>query len=383
MLVTLAHWINDTYQAFLAPLLPVLIEKFSLTKSEAGLLSVCFQIPSLTQPFVGYLADRIGMRYFVILSPAIAAVLMSLLGVAPSYGVLVLLLLATGLSTASIHSVGPVMIGRASGTSLGRGLGFWMVGGELGRAVGPILVVSAVSLLGLGGLPWLMIGGVLTSVLLYARLHDIPVHMSSAQKEAARDWARALRAMRPLLLPLVPIMLARGLMLTALTVFLPVFLHEGGSSLWLAGASLSILEGAGVVGAFSGGALSDRFGRRRIILISLSATPLLMMAFLSTDGWLRFPLLVLMGAPAFALTPVLMAMVQETFPDNRALANGAYMAVGFSLRAVATLLMGMIGDLIGLRTGFWIAAVAPLVVLPLVAQLPGRASPSRSAHDRH
>ncbi len=142
MLVTPAHWINDTYQAFLAPLLPVLIEKLSLTKSEAGLLSVCLQIPSLMQPFVGYLADRVSMRYFVILSPAITAVLMSLLGVAPSYGAMVLLLLGAGVSTASIHSVGPVMIGRASGASLGRGLGFWMVGGELGRTVGPIIVVD-------------------------------------------------------------------------------------------------------------------------------------------------------------------------------------------------------------------------------------------------
>ena len=146
---------------------------------------------------------------------------------------------------------------------------------------------------------------------------------------------------------------------------------------------MSILEGAGVVGAFSGGALSDRLGRRRIILISLSATPLLMMAFLSTDGWLRFPLLVLLGAPAFALTPVLMAMVQETFPDNRALANGAYMALNFSLRAVATLVMGLIGDLLGLRTGFWIAAIAPLAVLPMIARLPGTPNGPPAAHDQH
>lgn len=371
--IAFGHWVHDTYQAFLAPLLPVFVEKLSLTTAQAGFLSVSVQIPSILQPFIGHLADRLSLRYFVILSPAVTGIAMSLLGVMPSYGFMVLLLLISGVSSASLHSVGPVMTGRVSGRLLGRGMGFWMVGGEFGRALGPLIAVTSLSLLTLNGMPWLMVGGLVASLLLHIRLRDLPVRPEGETVEAARTWSRALRSMSVLLVPLGGIILARAFVLAALTTYLPLFLHQEGSSLWLAGASLSILEGAGVVGALVGGSLSDRFGRRRVLAVSLVVTPLLMLLFLSAGEAVRIPLLLLMGGPALAVTPVVMAMVQETFPENRALANGIYMAVSFGLRAMAVMLLGVAGDHVGLRTGFLFCAVAPLLAVPLIALLPRRA----------
>ncbi|MCK5635019.1 MAG: hypothetical protein KAI06_08025, partial [Anaerolineales bacterium] len=86
------HAVHDTYTAFLAPLLPVLIEKFSLLKTEAGLLSLFMQSPSILQPVIGHLADSISTRYIVILAPAITGTMMSLLGIAPSYAILAIFL---------------------------------------------------------------------------------------------------------------------------------------------------------------------------------------------------------------------------------------------------------------------------------------------------
>ncbi|MEJ2558341.1 MAG: MFS transporter, partial [Anaerolineae bacterium] len=146
--VTIAsgHAVHDTYTAFLPPLLPAFIANLSLSTTEAGLLTVFIQTPSLLQPFIGHLADRLSLRYFVILAPALTAVMMSLLGVAPGYALLALLLTVAGFSSACLHAVAPVMAGRLSGQSLGRGMGFWMVGGELGRTLGPIVIVSAIQL---------------------------------------------------------------------------------------------------------------------------------------------------------------------------------------------------------------------------------------------
>ncbi|MGD2206187.1 MAG: MFS transporter, partial [Anaerolineae bacterium] len=132
------HAMHDTYTAFLSPLLPAFIENLMLTKTGAGLLTVFMQGPSLLQPFIGHVADRVSLRYMVILAPAVTATAMSLLGVAPAYAVLALLLMVAGLSSATLHSVAPVMAGRLSGERLGRGMGFWMVGGELGRTLGPL-----------------------------------------------------------------------------------------------------------------------------------------------------------------------------------------------------------------------------------------------------
>ena len=77
----------------MSPLLPLLIEKLSMTLTQAGLLSTVMQIPALLNPHVGAMADRISVRYFIILAPAMTAVPMSLIGVAPNYGILMLLLL--------------------------------------------------------------------------------------------------------------------------------------------------------------------------------------------------------------------------------------------------------------------------------------------------
>jgi FSR family fosmidomycin resistance protein-like MFS transporter len=350
--------------------LPVFIETLSLTITQAGFLTVFMQAPSLLQPMIGHLADRASLRYFVILAPGMTATAMSLLGIAPSYIVLALLLLVAGISSAAMHSVGPVMAGRLSGKNLGRGMGFWMVGGEVGRTLGPLAIVAAIQYFGLASTPWLMVGGWMASAILYVRLRDVPGRPAHAVD--GLPWREALRAMGPFLVPLIGIVVVRSFMITALTTYLPVLLTEQGASLWLAGISLSILEVAGVAGALLGGSLSDRFGRRWILLISLVATPLVMLAFLAASGWMRFPLLLCLGFTALSMTPVIMALVQESFPRNPALANGVYMSLSFIIRSGAIIIVGLMADLWDMRIAFAVSAVIPLLGLPFLLLLPSR-----------
>ncbi len=370
--ISAGHAVHDTYTGFLPPLLPALIENLSLTKTEGGLLTVFNQAPSLLQPLIGHLADRVSLRYLVILTPAVTATAMSLLGVAPRYAMLALLLMLTGLSSAVLHAVAPVIAGRLSGKNLGRGMGIWMVGGELGRTLGPLAIAAYFKLRPdtLADTPWLMIAGWLTSLVLFFRLRDVEGRPSNAGN--GLPWRQALRVMGPLLVPLTGIIVARGFMSSALTTYLPTFLVEEGSELWLAGISLSVLEAAGVVGALLGGSLSDRLGRRAILLISLLVTPIVMLVFLVAEGWLRFPLLLIMGLTALSVTPVIMALVQESFPENRALANGVYMALSFLTRSGVVVIVGMMGDLWGMRTSFLVCALTILLGLPFLLFLPAR-----------
>ncbi len=368
--ISAGHAVHDTYTAFLSPLLPLFIENLALTRTEAGLLTVFNQGPSILQPVVGHLADRLSLRFLVILSPAVTATLMSFLGVAPSYALLALLLIVVGCSSAVLHSVAPVMAGRLSGKNLGRGMGFWMVGGELGRTVGPLVIVTAIRFLDSRGTPWLMIGGWLASGMLYLRLRDVPGKPEGTPE--GLPWRQALRSMGPFLVPLVGIIAVRSFMVAALTTYLPIFLTDEGAELWFAGVSLSVLEAAGVVGALLGGSVSDRLGRRLVLSASLFLTPLIMGAFLLLAGWSRFPLLLLLGLTALSITPVIMALVQESFPDNRALANGVYMSLSFLIRSGAVVVVGAMGDLWGMRLAFGVCAAIALLGLPFVLMLPSR-----------
>lgn len=367
--IAVGHTVHDMYASFLAPLLPTFITNMALSKTEAGLLMVFLQSPSVLQPVIGHLADRVNLRALVILGPAVTGVLMSLLGVAPAYGVLALMLTLVGFSSAAFHSVAPPLAGRLAGRRLGRGIGFWMVGGEMGYTIGPILLVSAMQLLGLRGLPWLMIIGVLTALFMAS-------HLSAAQTAPAGNvrvgsWRQVLPGMKPLLLPLIGITVLRSPMVAALTTFLPVFLRDGGASLWVAGASLSILQAAGVAGALTAGSVSDSLGRKRTLALLLATAPLCMLAFLSTRGLPQVGMLLLLGFTSLCVPTVLTALVQESFPEHRALANGIYGSMNFIIYALAVALAGAIGDWIGLRAAFLLGAGATLVALPLLLLFPG------------
>jgi FSR family fosmidomycin resistance protein-like MFS transporter len=372
--MSVGHGVHDTYTAFLPPLLPRFISALTLSKAEAGLLNAFIQAPSLMQPAIGHLADRMNLRFAVILAPAISATVMSLLGVAPGFGILALLLLAAGCSSAGLHAVGPVMTGRMSGRNLGRGMSFWMVGGELGRTLGPVVVVTALVHLTARGLPWLMIGGWTASLVLFVRVRAVS---GRPQEIRARlPWRPALLRMRSVLVPLAAFIFLRAFMQAALTYYLPTFLTEQGASLWTAGASLTVLQAAGVAGALLGGSMSDRLGRRTMLLISTAASPLFMFAFLSAQGWAQLLVVICLGLLVISTTPVMMALVQESFPENRALANGTYMSMSFLIRSGVVILLGALSDHFGLRQMYAASAVIMMAAIPLLFLLPNRRSPA-------
>jgi FSR family fosmidomycin resistance protein-like MFS transporter len=362
------HAVHDTYTAFLPPLLPALIEKFTLTKTDAGLLTFFIQTPSLLQPVIGNLADRRNLRILVILAPAVSATMMSLLGIAPNFTSLAVLLTIAGLSSASFHAIGPVITGKYAGKNLGRGMGIWMVGGELGRTLGPIVIVSIVSWFSMRGTAYLMFFGWFASAILFLKLRNA----SEIEDVGAQGlpWRSAIRKMKPILIPLAGIMVGRAFVSFSLTTFLPTLLTEEGTEFWIAGASLTILEAAGVVGALLGGSISDRLGRRSVLLFSFAVTPVLMFIFIGVKGWPQIPVLVLLGLTALSVTPVLMALVQESYPENKSLANGVFMALSSFIRSIVVIALGALGDFIGLSLAFRVSAVLMLVAMPIVFLLP-------------
>ncbi len=372
--IAAGHGVHDSYTAFLAPLLVIFKQTLGLSNTEAGLLSVFMQEASLAQPLIGGLADKFSVRYFVILAPAVTAIAMSLLGVAPSYLMLAILLTITGLSSACLHAVGPVMTGDVSGKrKLGMGMSIWMVGGESGRFIGPLVIGIVITTWGVHNTPWLMIGGVLASLALLLTLKEPPGHRA-AQARPKSTLRAELRGKRRLLAVLIGIIVIQVFMSSALVTYLPILLHDEGESFWLASVSLSVLQAAGVVGALFGGTLSDRLGRRRMLSLSILPTSFFMFLFLTASGWVRFPLLLILGLTSLSITPVVMAIVQESFPNNRSLANGFYMALSFLIRSSAVLITGRLGDLFGMHTAFAVCAVIPLLGLPLLRFLPVKRS---------
>lgn len=364
-IISLTHLLHDVYNAFLAPLLPLLIDKLSINFTMVGLLSVFQRAPALLYPFIGLLADRTSLRMLVVWTPTLTAACMTLIGLAPHYIVLAILLFVAGVSTTAFHVPSPVMIKQTAGRRLGLGMSFYMLGGELARTLGPLVALGAVSLWGLEGTWRLLPPAILASILLHFKLSNLAV--SPRQSESGAEGARHLmKRLTPLFTCIGGVILFRGMVKASLTLFLPIYLMSQGASLWLAGIALSLLQLSGALGTFLAGPLSDRIGRRTTLLIVVTSLPLLMWAFVTLPSTWSLPLLVVIGFFLFGTGPVLLAMVHEVDSERPAFTNSLFMMVNFGAGSLTVLLVGALGDSLGLELTYRLAALLSAGAIPFV-----------------
>ena len=356
LLISFAHFTHDVFSAFLAPLLPLIIEKLGLSLSMVALLDVIRRIPALFNPFLGLIAEKKDVKYFVILTPAITAISMSLIGVAPSYTFLVILLFVSGISSALFHIPSPTMIKMASGNRTGAGMSYYMVGGELARTVGPILATGAVSWWGLEGIYRLMPIGIIASVILYIKLKDFTTHVKAKKREKG-DTKALLIEYRNFFIIIGLFILFQSAMRSAVTLYLPIYLVENGASLWYAGIALSLLQFFGVIGVFLSGNISDKIGREKTLLLTALGSTLFMGLFIYSQNIM---VLAILGFFLFASTPVLIAFVQDTNSNMPTFMNSIYMAINFGVSSMIVFGIGYLGDKIGLNDTFVVCNIMAL-----------------------
>jgi FSR family fosmidomycin resistance protein-like MFS transporter len=369
--ISLAHLAHDTYSSFLAPILPLLIEKLGLSLSMSAFLDIARKSPSLFNPFFGLLAQRSDARYFVILSPAITAIVMSLLGTAQSYVILIFLLIISGISSTLFHIPSPGIIKASSGKKLGRGMSFYMVGGELARTIGPLLITAGVSLWGLEGTWRLIPFGLIASLILYYKLKDFKFTQPNFTKKPEKgDALSEFKHFLPLFSVMSGFMLFQSSMKMATTLYLAVYMTQHGFSIWYASIAISVLQFFGVIGTFLSGTLSDKFGRQKVLMFMSSGAAISMVLFLcSSTIYTLFPSLALLGIFMFANAPILLSIVHELDTKMPIFINSIYMTINFGITSISVLMLGVFGDHIGLNTTYKIASVLAFIAIPFAMSL--------------
>lgn len=376
LLVSATHMLHDIYSSFLAPLRPLLIEKFGITLAMASIWDLVMRIPWLLNPFIGMIAEKTAARYFIIVTPAITAISMSLLGLAPSFTIVTILLFVMGISSAVFHVPSPVMIKRLSGRFTGRGMSFFMFGGEMARTLGPLIITAAVTYWGLEGTWKLIPFGLIASFILFLKLKNIKISDSFKKGETEKpQYLKTIKKYLPFFMILVGITLFRAIMKSGLTAFLPTYFYtEKGETLWFANSALAVFQLAGAVGTILSGSISDKLGRKTTLLIISILSPVMMFFFVSSSGWLSFVFLVLLGFFVFAPGPVLMALVQDNSKTLPVFMNSIFMTISFITSAVAVLFAGLLGDWLGLETTYLISSILALGAIPFVLLLKGKSN---------
>jgi len=213
--LSVVHLVHDIYTSFLAPALPKLIESLGMSYGMAGLLAVIQRIPSLFNPLMGIIAERPIAKYMLILSPAITAASMSLIGIAPGYIFLAILLFVSGTSSMMWHIPSPVMIKQLSGKRTGKGMSYYMVGGELARTLGPLIILGVIELWGLEGTWKMMPLGFIASFVLYLNFRKVKINPANKNHQEGNYW-------------------------TIFKRFMPAFILTGGYTFFMAGVKASL-----------------------------------------------------------------------------------------------------------------------------------------------
>ena len=369
-LLGLGHMVIDINQGSLPAILPFLRSALDLSYTATGVIVLAANITSsLIQPLFGYLADRSRRRWLLPVSVLLSAVGLGLTGLAPSYGVVLGLVVITGFGVAAFHPEGYRTATVVAGDRKATGVSIFSTGGNIGIAAGPPLVTALLMGFGMPGTLGMLIPGLLVAVLLTAVLPtlSIPAPAASAHGAAAAG-ARTMRGAMGLLILMVAI---RSWTQLGFTTFMPFYyldvLHGDPR---LVGTMLAIFLGAGAVGTLVAGPIADRVGvRRYVVSVFLLAAPL-GAGVLFVEGVLVFVLLGALGFVLVSTFTVSVVLGQAYLPRHPGMASG--LIVGFAIGAggVGASALGWVADQWGLAAALWISALIPLLGFLVALALP-------------
>ena len=151
--------------------------------------------------------------------------------------------------------------------------------------------------------------------------------------------------------------------------YLPIYFETQGIALKTGSALLAVYLISAAVAGLYGGHLSDRVGRRLVVVISLLLyTPITALMILS-EGWVLWFLVAASGAALLSSYSVTVVMAQELLPRHLGLASGLILGLAFGTGGLGSALSGYLADMMGLRAVIWMLAIVPIVGLLLAPLL--------------
>ncbi|ADV68518.1 MFS transporter [Deinococcus maricopensis] len=335
--VTAGHFMNDAYGALLTPLGPDLQAQYGVTIASVTLLASVFSLTSsVLQPLLGIIGERFDRRIMAAAGPALTGLGLTLVGYAPAFALLILLVGAAGFGSGFFHPAGAAYIARYSPVQK-RGLwaSLFSAGGTAGMALGPVFAS-----VGLAHLPIFAPLGLIIAVATYMIAPSDP---PSSKRPSAREYAAIFRGP---MVTLWAMAVLRSLASMGYNAMLPFILVARGFGKPEVAITLAIFSVASAVGGIVGGRLSDKRGRTPILRGAILGTiPLFALLILSTPAnWWFYPLTFLVGATVNASIPVGVVAAQEYAPNHVAVASSIMMGFSWGFAGLLVFLVGLLAD---------------------------------------
>lgn len=374
-----AHLINDMYANFLPQLVAVLIAFQSISVGVGSALVAAFTVSSsVVQPVFGYLVDQKGQRWLLYIGTLWMSVLLGVTGYISNGPLLFIVCTLAGLGTAAFHPQAAGLVGQVSRNRKGLVMSSFIAMGNIGMAVSPLLLLPLFHNYGVK-YTWVAIfPGILAALLLYSFAPPAATAKNNSLKlgQVFTDLKKSSTELIKLML----IVGLRSLVHTGLMTLLPIYFLSLKVSAANTGYMMFATLTAGAVGGIIGGYISDRFGRKPLIVFSLILASLFFNGFIFTKGLLSIVLLILGGMALLSSFSVTVVIAQEIIPENKALASGLSLGFAIGIGGLAVSLIGKYAEVFGVRSAIHLLFFIPLAAGLLGLFLKGTISSTKSVN---
>jgi FSR family fosmidomycin resistance protein-like MFS transporter len=368
-LLALGHLVIDLNQGSFSAILPFLKIEHGLSYSQVAMAVLTMSLTSsMIQPLFGYLSDQTARRWLLPISVVLSGVGLALIGLAPSYLAVLALVVVTGIGAAAWHPEGYKTATGVAGARKATAIGWFSLGGNVGIALGPPVVTTLVTTLGLAatlgmlGPSLLMVALLLAAMPLLARETPAPRATAVSTRGVNMPGAMAL---------LILVVALRSWTTLGFTTFVPFFYIDVlKQDARLVGPLLFVYLGAGALGSVFAGPIADRWGIRPFMRWVLLAALPFGVLFMVTDGLLRFVMLGIFGMIMTGSFSVSVVLAQAYLPRNAGMASGLIVGFASGTGALAVTLLGFLADSYGVTVALWISALMPLAGFAASRALP-------------
>ncbi len=364
--VAFSHFMVDVFNASR----PVLLTYLGLTETQIALISTIYIWASaLTQPFFGWISDRVGPRWLAAGGVLWMTVFYSGAVYIPGPGGLTCLIIAA-LGSSSFHPVGTVqatlqgrnlMAGReTTATSL------FFTAGQLGHFIGPAITGLILARL---GLPWLIILPIVSIPIGFSLAYQLRKNHPHP-KPAHGDGKVRLRASVGFIIILAIVATLQSWSQANMINFVPKYLKDLGLSAVTYGNIAGLFMGGSALGNVIGGHFGDIYTKRKVAAIALlfAALPIFIMSQIGWSPWL-YLLIPLAGAATGSVHSIMVVLAQRIITGGMALASGLILGFIFSSGALGMLLTGPLAERYGFPTVLVMTTGLVLLASPLALLL--------------
>jgi FSR family fosmidomycin resistance protein-like MFS transporter len=365
--ISFSHFLNDTMQSLIASVYPILKDAYALDFTQIGLITLAFQFTaSLLQPAVGHYTDKKAQPFSLAVGMSSTFFGLLLLSAAQQYLVILVAAALVGLGSAVFHPESARIARLASGGRYGFAQSVFQLGGSFGTAMGPVLAALIVVPFGQGSIAWFSSIAFLAILILWriGQWYKPQITTRKATPIHAHPDGPSSRRVGVALLVLVALLFSKQLYVSSLSSFYIFYLIDRfGVSTQTAQIYLFIFLAANAVGAFFGGPLGDRFGRKIVIWISIVGALPFTLALPYAGLAASAVLSVIIGLIISSTTSSIIVFAQELVPHRFGMISGVFFGVAFGIGGLGAAVLGKLADHTSIEFVYQVCAWLPAIGL--------------------